>query len=394
MDEPKNDQRADTETAKAEDKAAPVDLAEPTKVEEAEVIDPVADSSPDPDPVAKPSPKSGAGAMSLILGGAVVAGLGYLAGTFAPIVPQSTPGASAETAALQSEVTKLSQQIAAIESKLKPVDLTPIETRLTALESTPPAGPTQAPDLTSLETAIAAVNDRLSALEQAPSAVGGALPADAEAVIAVLRTELDAMKSANAAATEEIKATVAETEAKLADAQAEAEKLKAEAEKTAALALRRSAVGRIAAALESGAPYAAALKDLDGMELPAILTENAETGLPSTLDLGAAFPDAARAALEASLAATVGGSWQDRVTAFLKSTTGARSLTPREGDDPDAVLSRAEDAVRRDDLEKAMQDIATLPEAGQAAFAEWIALAKKRQEATAAVAQLTAEVNG
>lgn len=391
MDEPKNDLNAVTETDKIANDAAPIVAVEPEKTEEAEVVKPSSENTEVPSQPLAPAQKSSSGILPLILGGAVVAGLGFAAGTYAPII--RTAPASDVTNELKAEVDKLSKQLSTMEANSKPVDLSQIEARLGSLESQP-SGSATTPDVSGLEQAISALDQRLAAVESAPSAGTGSLPADAQEVISVLRSELADMKSANSAATEEIKATVAETEAKLADAQAEAERLKAEAEKTAAAAIRRSAVSRIAAALESGGPYASALTELDGLDVPAVLTKNADSGIPSALDLAEAFPEAARNALDASLAAQIGGSWQDRATAFLKSTTGARSLTPREGDDPDAILSRAEDDVRRDDLAKALEEIATLPEQGQSAFADWILRAKMRLEAKAAVAQLTAELNG
>lgn len=391
MDEPKNDLNAVTETDKIANDAAPIVAVEPEKTEEAEVVKPSSENTEAPSQPIAPAQKSSSGILPLILGGAVVAGLGFAAGTYAPII--RTAPASDVTNELKAEVDKLSKQLSTMEANSKPVDLSQIEARLGSLESQP-SGSATTPDVSGLEQAISALDQRIAAVESAPSAGTGSLPADAQEVISVLRSELADMKSANSAATEEIKATVAETEAKLADAQAEAERLKAEAEKTAAAAIRRSAVSRIAAALESGGPYASALTELDGLDVPAVLTKNADSGIPSALDLAEAFPEAARNALDASLAAQIGGSWQDRATAFLKSTTGARSLTPREGDDPDAILSRAEDDVRRDDLAKALEEIATLPEQGQSAFADWILRAKMRLEAKAAVAQLTAELNG
>jgi hypothetical protein len=71
-----------------------------------------------------------------------------------------------------------------------------------------------------------------------------------------------------------------------------------------------------------------------------------------------------------------------------------RSLAPREGNDPDAVLSRAEAALAAGDLGTALAEAAALPEAGQAAMAGWVGLAAVRQAATAALAELTAAVGG
>ncbi|MBV5276525.1 hypothetical protein JZU56_01410, partial [bacterium] len=66
---------------------------------------------------------------------------------------------------------------------------------------------------------------------------------------------------------------------------------------------------------------------------------------PSAQALQASFPDSARTALEAALRANMGESWSERVGNFLRTQVGVRSLTPRDGPDPDAILSRAEAAL-------------------------------------------------
>ena len=81
-----------------------------------------------------------------------------------------------------------------------------------------------------------------------------------------------------------------------------------------------------------------------GAEIPAALA-NAGDGIPTLLTLQEGFAEPARAALDASIRADMGDGWANRLTSFLRSQSGARSLTPHEGADPDAVLSRAEAAL-------------------------------------------------
>ena len=70
---------------------------------------------------------------------------------------------------------------------------------------------------------------------------------------------------------------------------------------------------------------------------------------------------------------------------YLQRQLGARSVTPREGDDADAVLSRVESAVQNGDIPKAMELIATLPEVAQAEMADWLILAQTRVDVLAAL---------
>ena len=76
------------------------------------------------------------------------------------------------------------------------------------------------------------------------------------------------------------------------------------------------------------------------------------------------------------------------MAAFLQNQLGTRSLEPREGNDPDAVLSRVEAAVRQGDLSAALTEIEALPEAGRAEMADWEAAALLRASALDSAADL------
>jgi hypothetical protein len=265
--------------------------------------------------------------------------------------------------------------------------------RIAALESRP--APEPVADLGPLTEALATLEARMEALESRPPSANAQMPtADVAASIAALQAEIDAVKAANAEAGAGIEALAAEAQARLAEAEAQAAALKSEAEETARRARQFAAVGRVQAALESGAPFASALADLDGIAIPDALLAVADTGLPALASLEEAFAPAARNALEASLQANMGETWSERVSNFLQSTTGARSLTPREGTDPDAVLSRAEAALREANLPQALTALEGLPPEGLAAMADWIALAQQRIDTLSAAAALSAAVEG
>jgi len=126
-----------------------------------------------------------------------------------------------------------------------------------------------------------------------------------------------------------------------------------------------------------------------GIALPPVLAEAAEGGVATRANLTEAFPDAARAALAVARKAEADGG----LAGFVKSQLGARSLEPRDGDDPDAVLSRAEAAVREGRLADAIAEIDTLPEAARAEMSDWLARATTRREALAAAETLAADLN-
>ena len=330
--------------------------------------DPIAEAVSEP--VAFPSaPKSSAPKRASpvlpVLGGVVAAVIGF---GLAQVVPNGWP--ITDTTALQTIVAAQAEQIAALEARLgQPTPDADLTARVTALEA--------APALTdpALTTRIDALEARIAAT---PAPTGNP-------DLTQLRAEIDALKSGSLPAT-----ATAAIDAKLAEATASIAAIKADAEAIADAASRRAALRQILAALDSGAPYGAAMADMAGQDLPAILTDNAQSGLPTLQTLRTSFPDAARVALDAALQANMGESWAERVGAFLRGQTGARSLTPREGTDPDAVLSRAEAALAAGDLPTALTELDALPPQAQAALTGWRAKADLRLQAATAVQGLLA----
>jgi hypothetical protein len=313
---------------------------------------PVAPSDPSP----KPAPARN-GWAGPVFGGFIAATAGF---ALAQFVPNGWP--LQDTAALQTALADQQKQTTALQTALDKLALRPATTtdqtvldRLAALESVQPADVAPTEQLNDLQS-------RLTALES--MALG---PAASPEMLATQKAAADKV---------------------LAAAQATAAQITADAEKSAKAAEAQAALGQLQAALESGAPFATALPTF--ANLPAILTDNAESGLPTLASLQASFPAAARVALESALRANMGESWSDRVTNFLRTQTGARSLTAREGTDPDAVLSRAEAALNTGDLATTLTEITALPSESQVALADWQAQATKRQAAVDAVAALAA----
>lgn len=400
------------------DDGAPGPMAAPA---EAPVnLPPESAGEPLPPPVATASRGGIAGPAALVLGGALAAALGF---ALSRAVPSgwpvgATPAGEARIVALEGEVAALK---AALSERVAPPDLSPLadgmaalKAQVTALEGVLAALPPPPPpfDLYPIAQRLDAMDERaaeegravtaelaeldlrLAALESAPPP---ALSGDPEAAarlardLAAMRADLAAQREAADKATAEVAAAAETARAALETAGAEAARLRAEAEAAVAAARRDAALGRLAAAVEGGAPFAAAAAELSaaGTALPEVLARQAGTGVPTLLSLQAGFPEAARAALEASLRADMGDTTMERIGTFLRTQTGVRSLEPREGADPDAVLSRAEAAVAAGDLAAALTEIAALPDAGTAALADWTARATARVDALSALAGLT-----
>jgi bifunctional DNA-binding transcriptional regulator/antitoxin component of YhaV-PrlF toxin-antitoxin module len=113
------------------------------------------------------------------------------------------------------------------------------------------------------------------------------------------------------------------------------------------------------------------------------------------VDIQASFPAAARAALPVALRETAGDRAVDRLTAFVQGQIGGRAVAPREGDDPDAILSRVQAAViRRRPGHGAVRNRRAARGRDWAEMADWIADAEARTAVTAALETVTAAVAG
>ena len=326
---------------------------------------------PEPESVPAPRPVGSARFVPQLLGGALAAALGfgaayYLAGAFPQALGISgTAGIDQRLSDHDKRLTDLAAALTAAQGGGEAGATAALRADLEA-ESKRSAELQQQQE--ALAGQLAALTEKLQKLENAPLVAGGASAAD--------------IAAATDAAAQRAKA--AEEQAVQAQAQAAA------ALRQAAL---RTALGELRAALESGAAMDKALGQLDqaGVAAPEALTSQAQ-GVPTLAALRGGFPPAARDALAASLAETAGGSLWNRAVAFVRSETGARSLTPRAGADPDAILSRAEAALGAGDLVAALAEIATLPATGQARMAEWKGLAERRLGAAEAIAALAAEI--
>lgn len=233
----------------------------------------------------------------------------------------------------QSEIETLNEKVAAISSEL-------------ANASTPTQDVVDA-----LTSQIDILVDRLEAIEERPITTGNS-GADLSGDFATLRGVAEKQQ--------------AEIDALLADARLE----KQTSQDAASNTLARAAATRIAAAIESGAPFAAALGDLEatGMsEIPEALRTAATDGVITLASLQDAAPDASRAALAASPTDANAG-----FGGFLKRQLGARSVAPREGNDPDAILSRVEGAVHQGHLTDALAEAKTLPQEAKSAMSDWL----------------------
>ncbi|MBU3028598.1 COG4223 family protein [Paracoccus marinaquae] len=351
----------------------------------------------------------------VVLGGVVAAGLGAAATIWAlPQLPAgwlpAAPGAEVDAGALRAEA------VAAAESAARQqIDALRTELPLSGVDATA----IQADAVSAAETAarqqVEALRSELA--EASPQAVapagdGGALAQQVAALQALIDQQtarieelaarpvldpgaaqkLQTLADQAGALEQQIAATAEQAQSSISAAQAEAQKLQEAAEDSTRRAEAVAAIASLQAALDRGVTPDEARQTLEGagLETPDALTRD----VPSLEALQAGFAEASRAALRVSLSEDSAGGG-NALTNFLKAQTGARSVTPQEGDDTDAILSRANAEIAAGNVGAALDQMTALPETARnaPAMAAWLAGATAYRDAQAALSDLSASSN-
>ncbi|MDO5621206.1 MAG: hypothetical protein Q4G24_07030 [Paracoccus sp. (in: a-proteobacteria)] len=286
------------------------------------------------------------------------------------------PAAAEADPALAQQVQAQADEIAALKSTLEAAANAPAGEAVPALQ------------LAALEQSLNDMQTRLQDQAQQLTELAARPALDPQAA-----ERLAALAGAAEATQAQIAAAAQEAESRIAEAETEAARLQAETAAAANAARAQAAVARLHGALAEGGDRAAPLADLQaaGVEAPEALTA---ADIPSLTEVQAGFDQAARDALAAALRDNPGGQGATGIIGnFLKAQTGARSVTPREGDDPDAVLSRAGAAVKAGDIAAAIAGIETLPDSAKATMSGWLDGARRYAQAQAALSGLSAPAN-
>lgn len=349
--------------------SAVVDSAAPAETAQNDTAQP-----PAPDVA---SPQKSGGFVPMLLGGVLAAGLGYGAHY---LQTGQVSDANSELDAIVAELADLRALVA------QGPDLSALESQITALE------PAQSPDLAPLNAAIDDLRNQIAALPDL-SAVEtqiAELRAAPDVDLGPLETAVSALETAYGPVPDQMAALQAD----MADLRALATEDVALAEAAVDLALAQSGLDRIAAALVTGAPFADATAQLTeaGITIAEPIAQAAADGVQTLEALQESYGDAARAAIAASLQTAPADSATEKLGNFFRAQVGARSLAPREGDDPDAVTSRAGAAVETGDLGAALQELAALPEDGRVAMDAWLTNAQTRLDVAEALDALQADM--
>lgn len=380
----RKDPRSEGEPPQDQPQTAPI-------AEETPAVAPFVDSDPpEPPPHAAPTPDQptpaeprSAGQVVVrrgsvfpgLLGGALAAVGGFALAHFDVfgLRPAQDP------AEMTAQMTALSQQVAELESRLASLDpvggeLTALGERIGKLESAPAP---EVPDLSRLD----ALDQRLAAIE--------AMPADGSATTAALTAKLADLERRLAAAPQgaspELQQQLDAALARLDEAEATATARAEEAAAATAAAQRTRALDALATKLRAGEPFQTDLAAVGDAKLTEALSPLAGSGVPTLAQLQAAFPDPAREALRAAREAGSQDGWGARILDFLASQSGARPLTPLEGDTPAAILSRADFALSEGRVADALTELQPLDAAVKAPLDAWIAQAQAHLAADAAL---------
>ncbi len=373
-DETSEDQMKD-DTSITDDAAAPDAMLEGEKAENASDSEPdlpeeLAEDVPEP---ATPEPQrevivQKTGFVATLTAGILAAGAGFLGAQYSSQSWPFEPGPSTDPLAVAQTAQ---DSVAALED------------RVTAAEEAVAAQAGATPDLSGLETqlsdltaSLSEIEARVGALEERPVGTNGTPAVDMS----------------------EVEGEISSLQDQLATLIAEANVAEASAAAAAQAQLARAALARVMANLETGAPFADALADVGGasdVAIPEVLTNTAAEGVPTLSELQDSFDPVARDALAAARgsASNEGAGVADRFGSFLRARTGARSIEPREGDDPDAVLSRIGASIGTGNLGDALAEAEALPDEARNVMSGWVTQVETRQQALSAADALSQELN-
>jgi len=224
-----------------------------------------------------------------------------------------------------------------------------------------------------LQTRLTAIEAEIASLDQAGgNAAAAADPAFAEAV-----SELQAAQSGLQASLTDIQAVTETLSGKIAtieQGQAELSQQLAEPDRQIDLARAIAAAG-LKSAIDRGGSFMPELEAFASVvpDDPAVpeLRDLAARGVPSRSKLIEEFPDAASKAIAAAQPVDPNSGLVDRLMSSALSVVKVRKVGDVEGDSPEAITARAEARLLDGNLDGALAEWNTLPEASRLAASDF-----------------------
>lgn len=351
------------------------------EVEEAATPEPeVEEEKPaEPEPYEEPAPTPAVveqrsnSFVPLVLGGAVAGIIGYGIATLQ---------GGEDTTAFEQLIATQADEISQLQSEISDLAARPDPSEVIVLAAENQDAVTALGGR--IDETITGLEDRVAVIERQPSADGTLQ----ETAIAAYEQDIAELRDQIAAQQDELRGLLDET-------RQEAQSIEENAITSARNAMARASLAIVQGALETGSPMGAALTDLGDTSpepVPDALLAVAD-GVATLATLQAEFPEAARAALATARAEGASGEDDGGFSSFLRNQFDVRSVEPQEGDSADAVLSRAEAALREGRLNDTLAELASLPEVARADLTDWTAMAEKRAAAIDAAAALASQLN-
>lgn len=364
----------DTETPKPNEDAT---LVEPHTAEqrEPEMLDDTPAAPRTPENQTKETRHLG-GLVALAAGGIIAGAIGFVAGKIDPQATWPFADTSARFESVESDMGRLDNAQTEIAQRVDGLSGLPADV-ITATQAARTAADNAAQASSRLDEIsgqLAAMDQRIADLENRPIPDVGAT----QDAVDTYKRELTAMRQ-----------MFEEELARIEAAQKDTADLQVAVVDTGRMAAIRNGLSRLSQDVQAGGSIATGIRQLQSaeVEIPAALSANADD-VPGLQALQDNFPDAARQALAEALRAQAASGEIGRVEAFLKIQLGARSLEPREGDDPDAILARSEAALRSGDVAGALEELTAFPDVDAPAMDDWKAQALRQADVMAATQEL------
>ncbi len=231
----------------------------------------------------------------------------------------------------------------------------------------------------------AALEERLTGLEQAIAAAGQA--STAEAALQAIEERLAALEGGAAVA--QVEERVSQLEGTLGEVSQQVEAQAGQPD--AALIIAASA---LQAAIDRGQPFMTELETLAALdpeaEQVAALRDMAASGVPTRAQIASELNRAADAMVTAERPVDPNAGIWDRLVSSAQELVVVRPVGVVEGEGVPQIVARLEAAVAAGDYQTAISEYETLPEAAQAAGADFIAMVRARATADQLVEQALA----
>jgi hypothetical protein len=230
-----------------------------------------------------------------------------------------------------------------------------------------------------------ALEERLTGLEEAIAAAGQA--STAEAALQAIEERLAALEGGAAVA--QVEERVSALEGTLGEVSQQVEEQAGQPD--TALIIAASA---LQAAIDRGQPFMTELETLAALDPDAeqieALRDMAASGVPTRAEIASELSQAADAMVTAERPVDPDAGIWDRLVSSAQELVVVRPVGVVEGEGVPQIVARLEAAVAAGDYQTAIAEYETLPEAAQAAGADFIAMVRARQTADQLVEQALA----